>query len=108
MNLLDPYGLGPSTPDNADASPDQPIAVPERQEEVDLAAVTPASEQQPVNEDLSLSGLDPALRLQDGVGTWPRTDDVTPDEIGSADAPDPAEPDPQPFAPLSDSGGQGI
>jgi hypothetical protein len=108
MNLLDPFGLGPSTPTPADASTGQPLAVPGRQAEVDLARGTPATEHQPLSENMSVSGLDPALRLQDGVGTWPQTDDTSPEDVGAADAPDPTTPDPQPFAPLTDSGGQGI
>ena len=108
MYLFDPFGIGASTPDEPAEHTDQPIAVPERQTEVELAHGIPAEEQQPASEDLSASGLDPAMRLQDGVGTWSEGDDVTPSEVGSTDSPEPGEPVPEPFAPLTDSGGQGI
>lgn len=108
MHLLDPYGLGASTPTPPASDPEQPLPVPERQEEVDLAQGSPPEEQQPLSESIAISGLDPALRMQDGVGTWPDAGDTTADEVGSADFPDGAEPDAEPFAPLTDSGGQGL
>jgi hypothetical protein len=108
MHLLDPYGLGASTPDKPAENADQPIAVPERQAEVELARGIPEEEHQPASENLSASGLDPAMRLQDGVGTWIDGGDTTPDEVGSADSPEPGEPAPEPYVPLTDSGGQGI
>jgi hypothetical protein len=108
MAHLDPYGYGPNTAAPTSEADIESVAETEREEEIDLARGIPESEQQPVSEDLSASGLDIALRLQDGIGTWLEGGDTTPEEVGHADDRDPSEPEPEPFVPLIDSGGQGI
>ncbi len=108
MPHLDPYGLGPSTPTPPSEPPDQPIPVPAREEEVELGRSIPESEQQPLSEDLSASGVDPGMRIQDAVGTWSEGGDTAPEEVGHADGGGQSEPEPEPYVPLTDSGGQGI
>jgi hypothetical protein len=108
MPHLDPYGYGANTPRPSAPPDDQPIPVAERQQEVELARDIPASEQQSTSDDLTSSGLDPALRLQDAVGSWPDDGDTTPEEVGEPDSSTPGAPEAEPFVPLTDSGDQGI
>ena len=82
--------------------------MPERQEEIDEARGVPESDLQHASEELSVSGLDWALRAQDAVGTWGEGDDTRLEAVGHAEEGDHNEPKPEPFVPLTDSGGQGL
>lgn len=108
MFHLDPFGYGRSTPLPVAEPEDEPITEDERQEEIDLARGVPESAQMAEGDELATSGLDFALRLQDGIGTWLEGGDTTPEEVGHSDASDQSEPEPEPFIPYTDSGGQGI
>jgi hypothetical protein len=81
---------------------------PDREDEQDLARGVPESELQQGSDDLSVSGLDLALRLQDALGTWREGHDTAPEEVGHADDGDQSEDELDPFVPLTESGGQGI
>ena len=59
-------------------------------------------------EAISTSSLDAALRLQNGVGTWFEDGDTTAQEVGSPVSDDQTGQDQEPYAPLEDSGGEGI
>lgn len=103
MDLLDPYGLPPATPRERPAGDEESIETPEHAEEEDLAREAPEVETVEPGPGVAGDDLDPAMRLQDAPSTW----------LGGADAPPEPEQDSdvapaEPFAPLTDSGGQGI
>jgi hypothetical protein len=108
MSHLDQYAINPDTPTPPADSGDQSLAVPEREDEDALAREAPQTEEVHPSESLASSGIDPAMRLQDAVGTWPEGTDTTAEEVGQPDADDQGEPAPEPYVPLTDSGGQGI
>jgi hypothetical protein len=103
MHLIDPYGLGPSTPAEPAADSHEDLSTPGHEAEIQLAAHAPQVEVVVPGETASGSDLDPAMRLQDAPANWAES------EPGEA-VPDEAPPDPgaEPYAPLQEGGDQGI
>lgn len=103
MYLLDPYGLPPATEPESLPDEDGQITTPDHVEEEQLAREANGVERMEPGQDQASSDLDPAMRLQDAPNTWLGGDDTPPEaeqESGGQDA--------EPYAPLTDSGGQGI
>jgi hypothetical protein len=103
MHLLDPYGLPPATPPERLPDEEEELVTADHVEEEELASEAPSVEVLEPGEDVAISDLDPAMRLQDAPNTW----------LGDDEAPPEAEPEGdtstvEPYAPLTDSGGQGI
>jgi hypothetical protein len=103
MHLLDPYGLGPATTSQSPAGEDEVAPAPGHAAEVELARQAASAEILEPDEDVSSSSIDPALRLQDAPEDWVGNE-------GGAQASEDAtaEPAGEPYAPLIDSGGQGV
>ncbi len=104
MRLLDPYGLGglePSGPAYTDD--DDEIVTAAHEEEHELAEQAPSVEHLASSPDMPTSDIDPSLRLQDSPDSWRDQ----PSEETGADEPA-SEETPEEYAPLVDSGGQGI
>jgi hypothetical protein len=103
MHLLDPYGLPPSTEPERLPDEDGQLTTADHIEEEELAREAPSVERLEPGQDRASSDLDAAMRLQDAPTTWLGGDDAAPDaeqESAGSDA--------EPYAPLTDSGGQGI
>jgi hypothetical protein len=107
MRLLDPYGYGGlDLPEPADTDDDE-IITAAHEEEHELAEHAPSVEHLASSPDMSTSDIDPSLRLQDGPETWfdQPDEEAGPEESASEDT---SEEAPEEYAPLVDSGGQGI
>jgi hypothetical protein len=86
---------------------DDPLAVPTRETEMDLARAIPDDQMRAPSEELSTSDLDTALRLKDGVTTWGNEEQAAA-EVGSPDPGGQMGPEPEPYVPLVANGDQGI
>lgn len=103
MRLLDPYGLGGlELPEPVDTDDDE-IITAAHEEEHELAERAPSVERLVSSPDMSTSDIDPSLRLQDSPDGWfdQPDEEALPEEPASEEAP-------EEYAPLVDSGGQGI
>ena len=104
MHLLDPYGLDGASPSpSAEAEAEAQTQAIHAAEQA-LAQQAPIVEQVIPAADGSTSDMDPALHLQDAVTTWLDSGDAHESTSESADD----EASVEPYAPLMDSGDQGI
>ncbi|GAC1447320.1 MAG: hypothetical protein PVSMB4_02440 [Ktedonobacterales bacterium] len=103
MHLIDPYGIGSNTPAEPAADAHADLSSPTHDAEVQLAASAPDVEVVSPGETASGSDLDPAMRLQDAPATWVESeaDTAVPDAA-------PSDAGAEPYAPLQQSGDQGI
>lgn len=106
-NSVDPYGLGPSTPEPPAADSQEPILPPEYAEEVERAGDATSVEPDTPDLDADSSDLDPALRMQEAPGTWSGADDAS-QQGAEGDAAQLDLGDGDTYAPLDDSGDQGM
>jgi hypothetical protein len=104
--LIDPFGFGlaASEPRDPGEGTNAPMPAPEGAAEAELAAQAEAGAGADVvtpTEDVASSDLDPVLRLQDTPDTW------LDDQTGAGSDVQEGE-DLTYYAPLEDSGGQGV
>jgi hypothetical protein len=107
MHLFDPYGFGATVPEQ----PPEEEWDAAHAEEVELARAAPAVEQLEYGATEETSALDPALRLQDAMGPLLRRGHALDPAGGDAadeDAADVDGGDAEPYAPLVDTGDQGL
>jgi hypothetical protein len=108
MRLLDPYGYsGLELPEPSDTDDDDEIITAAHEEEHELAEQAPLVEHLVSSPDMSTSDIDPSLRLQDSPEGWldQPGEEAGPEEPASEES---SEEAPEEYAPLVDSGGQGI
>lgn len=107
MHLLDPYGLGPSTPTAPAADQNEDVSSPAHEAEIELAENAPEVEVLASGETASGDTLDPAMRFQDAPTRWGDSED---DQALSDEAPSESadEPPAEPYAPLWEDDDQGL
>lgn len=103
MHLLDPFGLPPATPPERLPDEEEELVTADHVEEEELASEAPSVEVLEPEEEVTSSDFDPAMRLQDAPNTWLGDDDAPPEAEPTGD-----EAAVESYAPLTDSGGQGI
>ena len=101
------HSLDPAAPEEPPTGADTVTEASLYEQEVELAQSAPSVDVLEPAPTPSASDLDPALRLQDAPANWAGAGDVGPVGEPAPEA-DPGNPAAEPYAPLADSGRQGI